>query len=213
VREGACIGAATILQPWTLRLNLNAAALAAASPIRWVRDTRVCVCLLLQDLVQSCLRGGGRYGRTCATRDDEPRPVWTCVCLLGGSDAESRRGRRSVDDTLVLAARAVGPARHLGRLALILSPKGDAQREGAINFAARGCGWRCGCAGPTGRLSLHRLLLVATIVLFLFCFPARLRGGLEIRIGGIWTRRKFFAAPVLTFGTDVNLPLTLTYVP
>jgi hypothetical protein len=26
----------------------------------------------------SCLRGGeGEYGRTCATRDDEPRPVWT----------------------------------------------------------------------------------------------------------------------------------------
>jgi hypothetical protein len=21
--------------------------------------------------------GGGGYGRTCATRDDEPRPVWT----------------------------------------------------------------------------------------------------------------------------------------
>jgi hypothetical protein len=38
----------------------------------------VCVCLLLQDLVQSCLRGGGGgYWRTCATRDDEPRPVWT----------------------------------------------------------------------------------------------------------------------------------------
>jgi hypothetical protein len=32
VREGACIGAATTLQPWTLRLILNAAALAAASP-------------------------------------------------------------------------------------------------------------------------------------------------------------------------------------
>jgi hypothetical protein len=32
VREGACIGAATILQPWTLRLILKAAALAAASP-------------------------------------------------------------------------------------------------------------------------------------------------------------------------------------
>jgi hypothetical protein len=35
----------------------------------------LCVCLLLQDLVQSCLHGGGGYGRTCATRDDEPRPV------------------------------------------------------------------------------------------------------------------------------------------
>jgi hypothetical protein len=39
VREGACIGAATILQP--------------------VGVTIVCVCLLLQDLVQSCLHGGG----------------------------------------------------------------------------------------------------------------------------------------------------------
>ena len=31
MREGACIGAATMLQPWTLRLIRNAAALAAAS--------------------------------------------------------------------------------------------------------------------------------------------------------------------------------------
>jgi hypothetical protein len=41
----------------------------------------------------------------------------------------------------------------------------------------------------------------------------RLRGGLEIRSGGIWTSRTCFSAPVLTFGTDVNLPLTFTYVP
>jgi hypothetical protein len=46
-----------------------------------------------------------------------------------------------------------------------------------------------------------------------FVSRARLRGGLEIRAGGIWTRRKSFDAPVLTFGTDVNLPLTSTYVP
>ena len=32
MREGACIGAAMMLQPWTLRLILNAAALAATSP-------------------------------------------------------------------------------------------------------------------------------------------------------------------------------------
>jgi hypothetical protein len=37
-------------------------------------------CLLLQDLVQNCLHGGGGgYGRKCATRDDEPRPVWTSM--------------------------------------------------------------------------------------------------------------------------------------
>jgi hypothetical protein len=46
-----------------------------------------------------------------------------------------------------------------------------------------------------------------------FVSRARLRGGLEIRSGWIWTRRKSFAAAVLTFGTDVNLPLTFTYVP
>jgi hypothetical protein len=40
----------------------------------------VCVCLLLQDLVQRCIHGGGGgYGRTCATRDDELRPVWTSL--------------------------------------------------------------------------------------------------------------------------------------
>ena len=32
VREGACIGGATMPQPWTLRLTRNTAALAAASP-------------------------------------------------------------------------------------------------------------------------------------------------------------------------------------
>jgi len=32
VQEGACIGVATMPQPWTLRLTLNAAALAATSP-------------------------------------------------------------------------------------------------------------------------------------------------------------------------------------
>jgi hypothetical protein len=32
VREGACIGADTMLHPWTLRLILNAAALAAWDP-------------------------------------------------------------------------------------------------------------------------------------------------------------------------------------
>jgi hypothetical protein len=40
----------------------------------------VCVFFLLQDLVQSCLRGGGGYWRTCATRDDEPRPVCVYYC-------------------------------------------------------------------------------------------------------------------------------------
>ena len=36
MREGACIGAVMMIQPWTLRLILNAVALAAASPtLRW----------------------------------------------------------------------------------------------------------------------------------------------------------------------------------
>jgi hypothetical protein len=54
------------------------------SPSRFVRDEHsgACVCfitvcvLLLQDLLQSCSRGGGGEWRTCAMRDDEPRPVW-----------------------------------------------------------------------------------------------------------------------------------------
>ena len=35
------------------------------------------VCLLRQDLLQSCARGGGGEWRTCAMRYDEPRLVWT----------------------------------------------------------------------------------------------------------------------------------------
>jgi hypothetical protein len=52
-----------------------------------IRGLYGCVCLLLQDLVQSCLHGGGGgYGRTCATRDDEPvvsikHLVISYVCL------------------------------------------------------------------------------------------------------------------------------------
>ena len=56
VQEGACIGVATMPQPWTLRLTLNAAALADASPTLLFRRR---VCLLLQYLLQSCLRGDG----------------------------------------------------------------------------------------------------------------------------------------------------------
>ena len=41
------------------------------------KDWRLCVCLLLQDLLQSCARGGGGEWRTCAMRYDEPRLVWT----------------------------------------------------------------------------------------------------------------------------------------
>jgi hypothetical protein len=31
------------------------------------------------DLLQSCSRVGGGEWRTCAMRDDEPRPVWTSL--------------------------------------------------------------------------------------------------------------------------------------
>jgi len=67
VREGACIGVATMPQPWTLRLTLNAAALAAAaaSPTLLFKLNQLFpgVCfLLLQDLLQSCSRGGGSGG-------------------------------------------------------------------------------------------------------------------------------------------------------
>ena len=46
MREGACIGGATMLQPWTLRLTRNAAALAAKVGINdekrnyYIRDCR-----------------------------------------------------------------------------------------------------------------------------------------------------------------------------
>jgi hypothetical protein len=32
--------------------------------------------LAVMDLLQSCSRGGGGEWRTCAMRDDEPRPVF-----------------------------------------------------------------------------------------------------------------------------------------
>jgi hypothetical protein len=60
----------------------------------------MCVCLLLQDLVQRCLHGGGGgYGRTCATRDDEPRPVWTSLPITHGWGPGVKR-RRSLYEGL-----------------------------------------------------------------------------------------------------------------
>jgi hypothetical protein len=41
----------------------------------------LCVCVFIT--AGPCTKlfgwGGGGYGRTCATRDDEPRPVWTSL--------------------------------------------------------------------------------------------------------------------------------------
>ena len=47
----------------------------------------VCVCLLLKDLLQNrtyckVVRvGGGGEWRTCAMRDDDPRPVWMSLLI------------------------------------------------------------------------------------------------------------------------------------
>jgi hypothetical protein len=44
--------------------------------------SRMCVCLLLQYLVQICSRGGrGIVEDMCYTRDDEARPWWTSLVL------------------------------------------------------------------------------------------------------------------------------------
>ena len=51
MREGACIGAATMLQPWTLRLTLNAAALAAASPTLLFRPCSLVECRALAEFI------------------------------------------------------------------------------------------------------------------------------------------------------------------
>jgi hypothetical protein len=38
--------------------------------------------------------GGGGYGRTCATRDDEPRPVWTSLPIGGDMGGHVLRERQ-----------------------------------------------------------------------------------------------------------------------
>jgi hypothetical protein len=37
----------------------------------------VCVFITVGPSTKMCAWGGGGYWGTCATRDDEPRPVWT----------------------------------------------------------------------------------------------------------------------------------------
>jgi hypothetical protein len=118
--------------------------------------------------------------------------------------AESRRGRHSVEsnvhDTLALAARAVSLALHLGRLALLLRPKGDTQLEGDIDTVTRGCRWRCGCACPTGLCATARgvesppLLLVDTITLFRVqgCEEGSKCGEYQAQTGIHWQARLCF---------------------
>ena len=81
--------------------------------------------------------------------------------------AESRRGRRSVDDTLALAARAVGPAGHQGFSVRKRMRSGRAistLRRGAVAGVAAAPAPLGVCA--TGRgVAPPPLLLVATIVL------------------------------------------------
>jgi len=52
VREGACIGGATMLQPWTLRLTRNAAAALAAGP-------GMCVFITAGPMIKLCAGGEG----------------------------------------------------------------------------------------------------------------------------------------------------------
>ena len=80
MREGACIGAATMLQPWTLRLILNAA--VSSVPVPCFLEVHIghrhrCVCVFITavPITKLFARGGGGEWRTCAPRDYEPRPV------------------------------------------------------------------------------------------------------------------------------------------
>jgi hypothetical protein len=43
--------------------------------------SHMCVCVFITagPSTKMFTWGGGGYGRTCATRDDEPRPVWTSL--------------------------------------------------------------------------------------------------------------------------------------
>ena len=75
MRGGACIGAATMLQPWTLRLILNAAALAAASPTLLFR----CVFITAGPSTKLFAWGGGDIGGH-VLRETTSRGLCELVC-------------------------------------------------------------------------------------------------------------------------------------
>jgi len=133
-REGACTGAATMPQPSTLRLILNAAALAA-----WGRT--LCVCLLLQYPLQSCSRvwGGNNGGHVlrettsrglcelvCPSRTSERGGEGYCVKEGGGEEGESERER----------ARKV---RLHSNITICYKYSGRSWRWGGKGSAGRGC--------------------------------------------------------------------------
>jgi hypothetical protein len=71
VREGACIGVATMPQPWTLRLILNAAAMAAASPQ---------VCFISAGPITKLFAWGGEDSGGHVLRETTSRGLCGLVC-------------------------------------------------------------------------------------------------------------------------------------
>jgi hypothetical protein len=67
---------ALVNQGVAISTRMDAIALAN---IQHIGNPTVCVCVFITAGPSTKLFtwGGGGYGRTCATRDDEPRPVWT----------------------------------------------------------------------------------------------------------------------------------------
>jgi len=73
VREGACIGAATMLQPWTLRLILNAA--VSSVPVPCFLEVHIghrhrCVCVFITavPITKLFARGVGEVEDMCSER-------------------------------------------------------------------------------------------------------------------------------------------------
>ena len=105
MREGACIGGATMPQPWTLRLTRNAAALAAASPTLLFRPLSNAARLKLQlcflKETKKCLRTSSANDRSKYKAMDGKRVARSGA---GGLLVEGRGVGGTVVSVLLLGA-------------------------------------------------------------------------------------------------------------
>ena len=89
VQEGACIGVATMPQPWTLRLTLNAAALAATSPtLNAARLNRSASELLVCDDIPAAVK--------CAQSPGGPVEKAQKLAMHAGGGTNDRGEKRNV---------------------------------------------------------------------------------------------------------------------
>ena len=105
----------------------------------------VCVFYYCKDLLQSCSRGGGGEWRTCAMRDDEPRPAWISLPITharpGSTPGTSRASASASRSSVAMPRQSAAACSSFNHVTRSLSPW-------FLSFGNRTQNSRVACARP-----------------------------------------------------------------